>query len=126
MGPIWTSYLGLLLLGSSAIAIGIFVSSLTNNQIISAVVSGGILFALWYVSYIASANYMPKAMGQVLNYLSLRYHFASFSIGVIDTRGIIYYFSIIGVIPLFSRQVAGNRQVELIWVIHVCRQLFLR
>lgn len=95
LGPVWTSYLGLFLLGSSAIAIGIFVSSLTNNQIISAVVSGGILFALWYVSYIASATYMPKAMGQVLNYLSLRYHFASFSIGVIDTRGLIYYISII-------------------------------
>ena len=92
MGPIWTSYVGLLLLGSSAIAIGIFVSSLTNNQIISAVVSGGILFALWYLG--TAANYVPKAMQQVLNYISLQYHFSSFAIGVIDTRDIIYFLSI--------------------------------
>ena len=95
MGPVWTSYLGLILLGSSAIAIGIFVSSLTNNQIISAVVSGGILFALWFIGSIASASYIPKAIGQVLSYLSLQSHFTSFSIGVIDTRSLIYYFSII-------------------------------
>jgi ABC-2 type transport system permease protein len=95
VGPIWTSYLGLLLLGSAAIAIGIFVSSLTNNQIIAAVVTGGILFALYYLNTIATANYMPKALGQVLNYFSLKYHFDSFSIGVIDTRGVIYFLSII-------------------------------
>jgi ABC-2 type transport system permease protein len=94
LGPIWTSYLGLLLLGSATIAIGIFVSSLTNNQIIAAVVTGGILFALWYLNVIATANYMPKAMGQVLNYFSLKYHFDPFGIGIIDTRGIIYYISL--------------------------------
>jgi len=46
LGPIITSYLGLFLLGSAALAIGIFASSLTSNQIVSAVVAGGILFAL--------------------------------------------------------------------------------
>ena len=46
-GPILTSYLGLLLLGSASLAIGIFASSLTSNQIVSAVVAGGILFGLW-------------------------------------------------------------------------------
>ncbi len=93
MGPIWTSYVGLLLLGSSAIAVGIFVSSLTNNQIIAVVVSGGILFALWYLG--TAANYVPKAIQQVLNYFSLQYHFSSFAIGVVDTRDIIYFLSII-------------------------------
>jgi ABC-2 type transport system permease protein len=92
MGPIWTSYLGLLLLGGSAIAVGIFVSSLTSNQIISAVVSGVILAVLWLLG--DAANYVPKAMGQVTSYLSLQYHFAGFSIGIIDTRSLIYYFSI--------------------------------
>ena len=95
MGPIWTSYLGLILLGSAGISVGIFVSSLTNNQIISAVVSGGILFGLWFLSN--AASYMPTAVAQVLNYLSLQYHFASFSIGIIDTRSIIYYVSIMAI-----------------------------
>jgi ABC-2 type transport system permease protein len=93
MGPIWTSYLGLLLLGSSALAIGIFASSLTSNQIIAAVVSGGILFALWFVGN--GANLVPTAIGQVLSYISLSYHFSSFSIGIIDTKSIIYFLSII-------------------------------
>lgn len=92
MGPIWTSYLGLLLLGSSALAVGIFASSLTNNQIIAAVVSGGILAALWYVGI--GASYVPAAIGQVLSYISLSYHFSTFSIGIIDTRSIVYYLSV--------------------------------
>jgi len=92
MGPIWTSYLGLLLLGSAGIAVGIFVSSLTNNQIISAVVTGGILFGLWYLGQ--AATYMPTAIGQVFSYISLQYHFQAFSYGIIDTRSIIYYVSI--------------------------------
>jgi ABC-2 type transport system permease protein len=92
MGPIWTSYLGLLLLGSSALAIGIFASSLTSNQIIAAVVSGGILFALWFVGN--GANLVPTAIGQVLSYISLSYHFSGFSIGIVDTRSIIYFLSI--------------------------------
>jgi ABC-2 type transport system permease protein len=92
MGPIWTSYLGLLLLGSSALAIGIFASSLTSNQIIAAVVSGGILFALWFVGN--GANLVPTAIGQVLSYISLSYHFSSFSIGIVDTRSIIYFLSV--------------------------------
>ena len=99
MGPIWTSYLGLVLLGSAAVAVGIFVSSLTSNQIISAVVSLGILFALWYLAN--ASTFFPKAIGQVMNYLSFQYHFSAFSIGVIDTRGIVYYLSITGLF-LFS------------------------
>jgi ABC-2 type transport system permease protein len=95
MGPIWTSYLGLLFLGGSGIAIGIFVSSLTNNQIIAGVVSGGILFGLWYMGTIANQSYMPKAIGQVLSYFSLQYHFNNFSIGIIDTKDVVYYISII-------------------------------
>ena len=48
-GPMIISYLGLLLLGSSSIAIGIFASSLTPNQIVSAVLSGGMLYGLWFL-----------------------------------------------------------------------------
>jgi ABC-2 type transport system permease protein len=95
MGPIWTSYLGLVLMGSAAIAIGIFVSSLTNNQIISAVVTGGILFGLWYLN--DAATYMPTAVAQIFSYLSLQYHFSGFTIGLIDTRSVIYYLSLMAI-----------------------------
>lgn len=92
MGPIWTSYLGMILLGSSALAVGIFASSLTSNQIISAVVSGGILFGLWFLGTVSQNT--PTAIKNVLNYISLSGHYSAFQAGVIDTRDVIYYLSV--------------------------------
>jgi len=92
MGPILTSYLGMILLGSSALAVGIFASSLTTNQIISAVVSGGILVGLWFLGTMAQSA--PTALKSVFNYISLSGHFSTFAIGVIDTRDVIYYLSV--------------------------------
>jgi ABC-2 type transport system permease protein len=57
IGPIATSYLGLFLICCASLAIGIFASSLTSNQILSAVVAGGILFSLWFIG--SAANYLP-------------------------------------------------------------------
>ena len=91
-GPIATGYLGLFLVGCTSLAVGLFASSLTSNQIVAAVVAGGIICALWFVSLLV--NLLPSAMGEVVSYLSLYYHFSDFLAGVIDTRGIIYYLSI--------------------------------
>lgn len=92
MGPIVTGYLGLFLLGGASLAVGLFASSLTSNQLVAAMVAGGIIFALWFVGLAASL--LPEAMGEVISYLSLYHHFSSFMRGIIDTRGIIYYLSI--------------------------------
>ncbi|MEE8414496.1 MAG: ABC transporter permease [Dehalococcoidales bacterium] len=92
IGPIVTGYLGLLLLGGSSLAVGIFASSLTSNQIVAAVVSSGILFALWFLGI--GASYLPEALGEVLGFLSFSYYFPDFMRGIIDTRGVIYYLSI--------------------------------
>ncbi len=91
-GPIGTGYLGLFLLGSASLAVGLFASSLTSNQIVAAVVSGGILFALWFIGMIA--DLFPEAIGKAVNYLSLSYYFPDLIKGVIDTRAIVYYISI--------------------------------
>ena len=92
MGPIVTGYLGLFLLGGASLAVGLFASSLTSNQLVAAMVAGGIIFALWFVGL--AAGLLPEAMGEVISYLSLYHHFSSFMRGVIDARGIIYYLSI--------------------------------
>ncbi len=108
MGPIWTSYLGLFLLGSTALSVGIFASSLTSNQIVAAVVSGAILFGLWVIGIIASSA--PQALQQVLSYISLSYHSAGFEVGIIDTRDIIYYLSITALFLYFStRSIEASR-----------------
>jgi len=92
MGAIGTGYLGIFLLGTTCLAIGLFASTLTSNQIVSAVVAGGILFALWFIG--VAANYLPEKLGEVINYFSLSYYFPDFVRGIIDTRGLIYYLSI--------------------------------
>ncbi len=91
-GPIATGYLGLFLLGCTSLAVGLFASSLTSNQLVAAVVAGGILGALWFVG--TAADLLPEALGEVINYFSLSHYFPDFMRGVIDTRGIIYYLSI--------------------------------
>ncbi len=90
-GPIATGYLGLFLVGCTALAVGLFASSLTSNQIVAAVVTGGILFALWFVGGLA--DLLPEALGEVVSYLSLSTYIPDFMRGVVDTRGIIYYLS---------------------------------
>ena len=92
MGPIITGYLGLFLLGGASLAVGLFASSLTSNQLVAAMVAGGIIFSLWFAGM--AADLLPEAMGEVVSYMSLYYHFSSFLRGVIDTRSIIYYLSI--------------------------------
>lgn len=92
IGPIATGYLGLFLLSCASLAIGIFASSLTSNQIVAAVVAGGILFGLWFLG--STATYLPRTLGDAIGYFSLSYYFPDFIRGIIDTRGIIYYLSV--------------------------------
>ena len=99
-GPILTSYLGLFLLGSASVAIGIFASSLTPNQIVSAVVAGGILFGLWFLWMVGSL--IPEPLGEILSYFSLSEHFPGFVRGVVDTRDLVYYLSVTAVFLFLS------------------------
>jgi ABC-2 type transport system permease protein len=92
LGPIGTSYLGLILLGSACVSVGIFASTLSSNQIVSAVVGGGILFALWLLGSVGS--FAPGPVGDVISYLSLAHHFPDFMRGIVDTQAIVYYLSL--------------------------------
>lgn len=92
VGPMATSYLGLFLLGGACLAAGVFASSITANQIVSAVVAGGMLFGLWFLGVLASLA--PGALGDALSLLSLSTYFADFERGIVDTRGLVYYVSV--------------------------------
>jgi ABC-2 type transport system permease protein len=91
-GPIISGYIGMFLLGMTCLSVGIFASTLSSNQIVSAVVAGGILFGLWYIG--VAAAYLPEALGNVIQYFSLQYYYPDFLSGFIDTKGIVYYISI--------------------------------
>jgi ABC-2 type transport system permease protein len=87
--PILCGYLGIFLLGSSFMALGIFTSSLTQNQVIAAVLSFGALLMLWVIGWMKS--YLGSTMGEVVDYLSVIKHFDTFSKGVLDSRDLLYY-----------------------------------
>lgn len=85
-------YLGVVLLGGSLLALGTFVSSLTENQIIAAVLTFGALLFIWVLDIGRNAG---GVVGPVLQYLSLIRHYEDFTRGIIDTTGLIYYASFI-------------------------------
>jgi ABC-2 type transport system permease protein len=91
-GPLMTGYLGLLLMGGAYIAIGVMASSLTRNQIVAFILAFAISFALFIFGQIV--NYAPDWISPVLAFLSMGNHFESLSRGVIDSRDVIYYVSV--------------------------------
>ena len=97
-GPIMTGYLGLLLMGAAFIAVGVFASSITENQIVAAMVSFAVLLLFWVVGW--SADFVGGTWGRVLSHLSLIEHFDSFGKGVLDTKDIIYYVNFV-IVALF-------------------------
>ena len=88
-GPVLTGYLGLLLMGATFIAVGVFASSLTENQIVAAVTTFGVLLIFWILGW--SADYAGGSTGRVLQFLSILEHNDSFSKGVLDTKDLLYY-----------------------------------
>ena len=91
-GPILTGYFGLFLLGAASLSIGLFASSVTSNQIVAAVVAGGILAVLYFIGW--AGDGITGAVGDILSYISLSSHFPAFVTGIIDTSAIIYYLSV--------------------------------
>jgi ABC-2 type transport system permease protein len=88
-GVLATGYLGLLLMGATFLAVGVFASSLTENQIVASLTTFGVLLIFWVIGW--SADYFGGAGGRVLAHLSLLEHFDSFAKGVLDTKDILYY-----------------------------------
>ena len=88
-GPVFSGYLGLFLLGSAFISLGLFISSLTENQIIAAIGGFVLSLLLWVIGW--AANYSGAGLSSVLNYLSIINHFEDFAQGVIDTKHLFYY-----------------------------------
>lgn len=102
VGPVISGYLGLLLLGSAFISGGLFISSLTENQIIAAIGGFGLSLLLWVIGW--AANFSGPGLANVLNYLSIINHFEDFAQGVIDTKHLFYYllFCVFGVYLTFK------------------------
>jgi ABC-2 type transport system permease protein len=99
--PILAGYLGLFLYGAALLALGLFVSTLTENQIVAVVTTFGISLVLWLTSTFAPSA--PGVAKDVINYLSVISHLDDFIKGVIDTSHIVYYvtFAFLGLFLAF-------------------------
>jgi ABC-2 type transport system permease protein len=91
--PLATSYLGLLLMGGCFISLGLFISSLTKNQIVAAAITFSTFLLLWVISWIGS--FSTGWITDTTAYLSIIEHLDDFTKGVIDTSHLIYYVSFI-------------------------------
>jgi ABC-2 type transport system permease protein len=91
--PIATAYLGLILMGACFLSLGLFVSSLTRNQIIAGMVTFAVFLMFWVINWIST--FMGPTSQAVLNYLSITEHLNDFARGVIDTKHVVYYLSFI-------------------------------
>jgi ABC-2 type transport system permease protein len=107
-GPLATGYLGLLLMGAMFLAVGLFASSLTENQIIAAIVTFGVLLMFWIIGW--TAEFASGPLGTVLTHLSILEHNDTFAKGVLDTKDVIYYVDFTGLaLFLTSRSLEARR-----------------
>jgi ABC-2 type transport system permease protein len=92
-GPIISGYVGLLLIGAAFVALGLLVSSLTENQIVAGTISLGLFLMLWVIQW--ASSFTGGVFGKVLEYLSVVSHFEDFGKGVMDTRDVVFYLSVV-------------------------------
>lgn len=95
-GAFWGSFIGLILLGASFVAIGLFASSLTNNQIVAFII-GVFLCFMCFQGFDLMSNF-PGFIGTIdylIEMLGINYHYNSISRGILDTRDLLYFVSFI-------------------------------
>ncbi len=94
-GAFWGSFIGLIFLGSAFASIGLFTSSLTDNQIISFLLAVVVILILYMGFDLMSHISLFRSIDQVLSYIGIEFHYQSISKGVLDSRDIIYFLSVV-------------------------------
>ena len=108
-GAIFTGYLGLLLLGAVYSSIGIFASSVSNDQIVAFII-GVFLVLIFYLMDKTILLFTPPFMASFIQYLAVDYHLTNISRGVIDSRNIIYFLSVISFFLFMTIRLLESRK----------------
>jgi ABC-2 type transport system permease protein len=112
VGPIVTGYIGALLMGGAYLAIGMWISSYTENQIIAFLLGVVACFAFYIIGSPFIVMFASPFFASIFTYLGLGGHFDSIQRGVIDSRDIVYYLSIIGFFLFLNMQSLSSRKWE--------------
>ena len=107
-GAVFTGYLGLALVGAVYSSIGTFASSITDNQVIAFII--GIFIVIIFFLMDKMLIFVPISISGIIQYLSIDYHLSNISRGVIDTRNIIYFGSVIGFFLFSTVRVLETRK----------------
>jgi ABC-2 type transport system permease protein len=110
-GAIAGSYIGLLLLGSAFVAIGLFASSLTNNQIVAFLIAAFLCFFMhWGFDFLSRLPIFSAKGDDIVQMFGITYHYQSISRGVIVLSDVVYYFTIIGLFLLVTKMSLESRK----------------
>jgi ABC-2 type transport system permease protein len=107
-GSVAAGYIGLIFLGATYLSVGVFTSSLTQNQIVAFITSFLIIFVLFMLNKVLI--FVPSFLASFFEYLSVDYHFSNISRGVIDSRDVIYYLSLICLFLFLSVRALESRK----------------
>ncbi|MDP2690837.1 MAG: ABC transporter permease subunit [Candidatus Gracilibacteria bacterium] len=111
-GVIFASYIGTLFLGASYIALGVWISAHTDNQIIAFILSIVVLFVFFIIGQPFVTLHVPGFVAPVFQFVSLGEHFNSIARGVIDSRDVLFYLSFIGFFLFLNVQQVLNRRFK--------------
>jgi ABC-2 type transport system permease protein len=92
-GPVISGYVGMLLFAAALLAIGLFCSTLTDNQIVAFIVAFLVSATLYYVYWLQF--FVPPFLAPLVDFLSVSSHLANMARGVVDSRDVIFYLSLI-------------------------------
>lgn len=110
-GAIWGSYIGLVLLSASFVAIGIFASALTNNQIVAFLLAVFLCFFCYTAfDYLSQLQVFYAKIDYFIELLGIHAHYLSISRGVVDTRDLVYFGSFITLFILFTTTILESRK----------------
>jgi len=108
LGPIFSGYLGIFLMSASFVAVGIFASSLSENQVVSGMVSFGILLFLLIIDWAASL--VKEPFYSFFKSISVFNHFGNFNKGILDTTDIFFFLALVFIFLFLTARVLETRK----------------
>jgi ABC-2 type transport system permease protein len=106
-GPVWGGYLGTLLLGGTYLAVGMFASAMSKNQIVALLLGVAICLGLFFLDKFVM---LGRPLGPIFQYASPKFHFQGIARGVVELRNIVYYITAIGIALVATTQVLESRK----------------
>jgi ABC-2 type transport system permease protein len=109
-GGTWGSYIGLLLLASAYVSIGLFASAVTNNQIVAFLLAAVLCFFM-FTGFQSLGNFeLLGSLDEPIKKLGIQDHYASLSLGLIDTRDVIYFVALNAIFMMLTQTVLASRK----------------